>query len=253
VKTDVLPVRQPAPEVGLDTHLGAEERRWLPRVLDALEAAEVPCMLAGAVALFYHTGLWRGTKDVDLLILPGDRDRAVEAVCAAGMSDLFEQEPYDREWIFRSTQEGVIIDLIWRLANYQDDVQSKWFERAVQGEIFGSPVKVVSAADLCWMKLFVFQRTRCDWPDIINVIRGLKGDLDWDVLLQESGRHWRLLCALVDIYDWLCPPERDFIPKSFRRDLERLRREDPDAAEPCHNELFDSRPWLTDPGAGCPA
>jgi hypothetical protein len=207
-------------------------------------------MLAGAFGLHYHTGWWRGTKDMDLLIVPEHRDRAVEAVCSTGLRDLYADEPYDREWIFRTFRDGIIVDLIWRLANKEDDVAPDWFERAAPGEFLGLPVRYASAADMCWMKLFVFQRQRCDWPDIINVIRGTQGRLDWHHLLKEVGPHWRLLCALVSIYDWLCPPEREFIPEHFRQSLERLRRENGDAGKECHNDLFDTRPWLTAPGAG---
>lgn len=235
---------------GDEEHLRPEERRWFTRAIEALNRERVPFLMAGAFGLYHYTGFWRNTKDLDVLVLPEDREAAIEAVCGAGLRDLFPDEPYDRDWIFRSTSDGVIVDLIWRLANKADDVAPAWFDRASEGEFMGLPVRFVSAADLCWMKLFVFQRLRCDWPDIINVIRGSRGRLDWDHLLREVGPHWRLLCALVDIYDWLCPAERAFIPPSFRDRLETRRRSDSDAVEECRRDLFDSRPWLTDPGAG---
>jgi hypothetical protein len=234
----------------LEEQLRPEERRWFPRVLRALHQEGVPFMLAGAFALYYHTGFWRGTKDLDVLVLPEHREQAIEAVEGAGLRDMFAEEPYDREWIFRSRRDGVIVDLIWRMANYSDDVSPEWIARSTPAEFLGVPVRVVNPADLCWMKLFVFQRLRCDWPDIINIIRGTQGDLDWNLLLREVGPHWRLLCALVDIYDWLCPPERAFIPPTFRAELEARRRSHADADPECRKDLFDTRPWLTGPGAG---
>lgn len=236
---------------GVEVALRPEEKIWFPRALRALHEEGIPFLLAGAFGLVHYTGFWRGTKDLDALILPEHREAAIEAVCNAGLRDMFEKEPYDREWIFRTERDGVIVDLIWRLANKADDVDQSWFDRASTGEFMGIPVGFVSAADLCWMKLFVFQRKRCDWPDIINVIRGTRGNLDWSLLLEQVGPHWRLLCALVNIYDWLCPMESHFIPAYFRDSLEELRATDMDADHSGQrHELFDSRPWLTEAGAG---
>lgn len=239
----------PAPKVDVEADLPRKQRYWFEKAMRALQQEGVPFVVAGAFGLYHHTGFWRGTKDHDVLVLPEHREIAIEAVCHAGMRDYFEEEPYDRDWIFRSTRNGAIVDLIWRLANKEDDIDRKWFERASPGELFGLPVQYVSAADMCWMKLFVFQRNRCDWPDIINVIRGTQGRLDWDHLLAQVDRHWRLLCALTNIFDWLCPPERHFIPESFRSRLRRLLAEDSDSDNECRNDLFDTRPWLTEPGA----
>ncbi|MFN3652674.1 MAG: nucleotidyltransferase family protein [Armatimonadota bacterium] len=225
-------------------------RKWFVRAIQALKQAGVPFLMGGAFGLYHYTGFWRGTKDLDILVLPQDREAAIEALTGAGFSDMFQQEPYDREWIFRGTREGVIVDLIWRLANKADDIAEDWFERSCEGEFFGERVRHVSAADMCWMKLFVFQRKRCDWPDIINVIRGTRGELDWGHLLHEVRQHWRLLCALVEIFDWLCPQERHFIPKKFRYALEERRSANLDEEEECRRDLFDTRPWLTHPGAG---
>ena len=235
---------------GVEAELKPAQRKWFPRAINALKREDVPFLMAGGFGLYHHTGFWRGGKDMDVLILPEHREIAIEALCNAGFHDLFEDEPYDREWIFRAVRDGVIVDLIWQLANKEDNVDASWFDRATPGEYFGIPVFMVSAADMCWMKLFVFQLKRNDWPDIINVIRGTRGILDWNHLLTQVGPHWRLLCALVDIYDWLCPPERHFIPDTFRLALKKLRQKDVDADEECRHELFDSRPWLTSPGAG---
>jgi hypothetical protein len=230
--------------------ISLEERTGFFQVIRAMKKAEVPFLVAGAFGVFHHTGFWRGTKDMDLLILPDHRERAIKVLCQAGLDDMFDQEWYDREWIFRSTRNGLIVDLIWRLANKVGDVDPGWFERGSSGHFFEVPVRYVSAADLCWMKLFVFQRLRCDWPDLLNVIRGTGGNLDWDHLLRQSGPHWRLLSGLVEIYDWLCPPERHFIPSHFRRALEERHLANGDEGTPCRPELFDWRPWLTGPKAG---
>jgi len=230
--------------------LRPEECEWFPRAVQALVREDVPFLMAGGFGLYHYTGFWRGTKDIDVLVLPQDREAAIQVIQAVGYRDMYDEEPYDREWIFRGIRNGVIFDIIWQLANKEDDIDRGWFARSVPASFLGAPVQVVSPADLCWMKLFVFQRKRCDWPDIINIIRGTQGNLDWARLLKQVGPHWRLLVALVEIYDWLCPTDRPFIPASFRDALEDLRRRNADRDRACRHDLFDTRPWLTAPGAG---
>jgi Uncharacterised nucleotidyltransferase len=231
-------------------YLSEREREVFGRALDAMEQAGIPFMIAGAFGVHHYTGLWRNTKDMDLVVLPRDREAACEALHRAGMSDYFYVEPYDREWIFRSYDEGEIVDVIWRLANKVDDVDETWFTRAPEGEFAGHRVRFVPPEELIWMKLFVFQAQRCDWPDIINLLRGTEGRIDWEHLLNRVGAHWRLLRALVDIFDWLCPKERPFIPASFRRALAERDRLDLDRDAECRNVLLDSRPWLATAGGG---
>src|ERR1700739_4398528 len=39
-------------------------------VLHALQRARIPCAVGGAFAIHRHTGIWRTTKDLDLLLVP---------------------------------------------------------------------------------------------------------------------------------------------------------------------------------------
>ncbi len=233
-----------------DENLSEREHHHFGAAIRTLRLSNVPFLIAGGLALYHYTGFWRETKDLDLLILPEDRDLATAAFTAAGFPDFHDEEPYDREWIFRSRQDEVIVDLIWRMANKTDEVYRAWFDRATPGRLAGEEVQVVSAADLCWLKLFVLQEKRCDWPHILNIIRGTRGNLDWSHLLSEAGQHWRLLCAVTDLFDWLCPSERNFIPESSRLRLQQLRAANADMALDGRQDLLDSRPWLAEAGAG---
>src|SRR5687768_14927697 len=169
--------------------LSDEERACFLETMAALREREVPFLIAGAYGVLFHTGFWRGTKDLDLLVLPEHRDLAVQAVASTGMRDMLETEPYDPAWIYRSRLGDVIVDVIWQLPNRVGAIEADWFERAAPARLLGTPVQVVSAADLIWMKLFVFQRDRCDWPDVLNVIRGTSGGVDWDCLVHRLGPH----------------------------------------------------------------
>jgi hypothetical protein len=233
---------------GDEVRISPEEQELFRKTILALREAEVPFLMAGAYALFKYSGCWRNTKDLDILVLPEARERAIEAVCAIGLEDYFDREPYDREWIFRGNRGDVIVDLIWRLANKAGYVEGSWFDRATDAVLLDLPVKVVGPSELCWMKLFVVQRRRCDWPDILNVIRGTAGRLDWEDLFHHVGEHWHLLAGVIHLFDWVCPNERHYIPREVRDRLITLAQQE--LAAGCRADLLDARPWLTQPGAG---
>src|SRR5581483_12354485 len=48
-----------------------QARELYKRALRALNAAGVPYVVAGAYAIYEHTGVYRETKDLDLFVEPG--------------------------------------------------------------------------------------------------------------------------------------------------------------------------------------
>jgi hypothetical protein len=73
----------------------------LANVVRALDAAGVPYALCGGIAVTIH-GHVRATKDIDLLILPEDRTRALASVAhrtsptsSASPGSLMAREPVD--------------------------------------------------------------------------------------------------------------------------------------------------------------
>ncbi|MBI3911467.1 MAG: nucleotidyltransferase family protein [Armatimonadetes bacterium] len=216
----------------------------------ALRDRGIPFLVVGAHAVYQYTGVWRNTKDLDLAIVPGDRKAAVETLRDLGLNDYFVVEAYDQEWIFRAHAGSVIVDLIWMFANKVARVSADWFRRARPGWLAGEAARFAAPEDLIWMKLMVLQRGRCDWPDLLNIIRGTHGRLDWQLLLANVGPHWPLLRALIQVYDWLCPAEHSFIPAPFRAILEERARAMLPGGELCRAALLDWRPWLAAPGEG---
>jgi hypothetical protein len=68
--------------------------------------------MSGGFASSFYTAMWRNTKDMDLCVVPQDREAMIEATREAGLHDLYEEKPYDRRWIYRSTHEGIIVDYV---------------------------------------------------------------------------------------------------------------------------------------------
>jgi hypothetical protein len=196
----------------------------------ALEAAGVPFLVHGALALATYTGHWRNTKDVDVIVRSEDRERAVDAMRRAGFADYFEREAYDRSWIFRGFKEDVLFDVIWDLPNHRVAVDDGWFQRAHPLWLRGRLLAAVPAEELIRAKLYVLQRERCDWR--------------W--LVSRMGRDVALLHAVLAVFNWLSPHRAASLPAWVREQfaLPPVDVDDPAAAEERRVRLFDSRPWF---------
>ena len=153
----------------------------------AFEEAGIPFLLHGALALATYTGHWRNTKDVDVVMRASDHERAIAALRKAGFEDYFERESYDRKWIFRGFKDGVLFDVIWALPNERVEIDEEWFRRAqplwLRGRVYAS----VSPEELVRVKLYVMQRERCDWVDVLNVLAAAVGNISSRGLSRNVG------------------------------------------------------------------
>jgi len=211
-----------------------------------LREAGVEFLVGGAFGLAAYTGRLRNTKDIDFFILPTDVPRAIAALSEAGFHDFYARHSYDRRWIYRSTRHDFIVDLIFRMANRRADIDRVWFERATQISIRGESLSVIPAEELLWQKLYVMQRDRCDWPDVLNLIYAVGRELNWDRLLARLGEDVPLLRAALNIFDWLCPECAAQLPQKLR---DRLQLPEPaiDAApgvQARRVSSLDSRSWF---------
>lgn len=207
-------------------------------------------MLAGAFSLATYTGHWRNTKDLDFYVLPEDREVMVKALTHAGFTDYYHQVPYVQHWIYRAWKHDCIVDIIWAMANQRAQVDAAWFERAPEITVRGERLAVVPPEELLWCKLYVMQRDRCDWPDVMNLVHSVGDELDWEHLVHRLEGDVPLLAGLLNVYRWLCPgaPLRnlpsvlnDATPSQASRNG-HVQREGQSRIE-----LLDTRPWFIHP------
>lgn len=212
----------------------------------ALSDAGVQFLLAGALALATYTGHWRNTKDVDVIVRDSDRERAIDALKRAGFEDYFEREGYDRTWIFRGWKAGVLFDVIWALPNHRVGIDDGWFEHASAVSLRGVRFLVAPAEEIVRVKLYVMQRERCDWVDVLNVLAATVEQISWRRLVQRMGRDLPLLHAALAIFNWMCPGRAHALPAWLRKQfaLPRIEADDLAATEERRVRLFDSRPWF---------
>jgi hypothetical protein len=200
----------------------AEQRDLFVEVLTLMNEREIPYVVSGAFALQQHTGIWRNTKDLDLFMAPSDVPKALEELDKAG----FQTEICDPVWLCKAHRAGFFVDIITGMSNAVISVDSSWVERAVPSEILGVPSKVLAAEELIASKLFVTRRERFDGADIVHVIHGTRGKLDWDRVLELVGEHWGIVLWSMMLFQYTYPANSNYIPRSIWDDLlGRLRGE----------------------------
>jgi len=213
---------------------------------EAIERAGVSMLVGGAMALAKYTGHWRTTKDVDVIVLEGEREPAIAALRGAGFEDYFEREAYDRSWIFRGYRDGVIFDVIWDLPNHRVQIDPAWFARAHPLFLRGVEYLAVPPEEFVRIKLYVMQRARCDWVDVLNVLASSSAEIDWLWLVERMGRDLPLLHAVLAIFNWMCAGRARELPDWLRQRfaLPAIQADDVAAMEERRTRLFDSRPWF---------
>lgn len=236
--------RQPESDWG--ANISNDEWVLYREAMQAVRQGGVPFMLGGGFAQATFTGRWRSTKDIDLYLLPAQRDAAVTALSNAGFADYYKKLPYDRRWIYRSTKDDVLVDIIWSMANQRAVVQRDWFDHAASLRIRGEVLQVLPREEFMWCKLYVLQRDRCDWIDIFNLLYSSGPDLDWDRLIRRLEDDWPLLQGVLAVYAWLHPERAALLPQSLR-DKYGLSAPDPTKAGEWRRRvrLLDSRAWFS--------
>jgi predicted nucleotidyltransferase len=236
----------PSPHLQFEWVEAVTDEQWATyrEAIQALRGAGIRFLLGGGFALATYVGRWRNTKDIDFYIMHEDRDRAVEALAKAGFEDLFERLAYDRKWIYRSTRDGVIVDIIWAMANQRAQTDEEWFERAVAATVRGEALKVVPMEEFLWCKLYIMQRDHCDWTDVFNLIYAVGRELDWDHLLARLEEDRPLLKGLLTVYGWLCPEQARELPKWLQEELDLPELERPFERKRDHIRLLDTRGWF---------
>ncbi len=199
-----------------------EQEKLFREVLELMNRSGIPYVVSGAFALQRHTGIWRNTKDLDLFLAPEDVPNALNVLGEAG----FETEVCDPVWLAKAHRGEFFVDLITGMSNAVISVDRTWIERGSPAEVIGVPSRVLAPEELIASKLFVTRRERFDGADIVHVIHGTGGTLDWNRVLQIVGEHWQIVLWAMILFHYIYPAHGQFIPRAVWDDLlGRFRRE----------------------------
>lgn len=222
---------------------GGQRRDIYAEVLKRIRERGIRSAIGGGTAVGLYVPRRVSTKDIDVYVKPSDRDAAIGIVTECGLEDYYEVSSYDRHWIYRSHDgDGTIVDIMWSMPNRRADVDDAWLVRGPESEIHGEIVRVLPPEELIWAKLYILQRDRSDWPDILNLLYTTASTLDWNHLIERVGPDAPLLEALLSIFRWLCPAKAAQIPAHVHRWLKAAHQRPGSGI--AHDSLLDTRPWF---------
>lgn len=226
-----MAARPPARErIGPSEHMSAEERRSLTssgfrirprerrvytRALQAMRQEGPPFVVSGLYALHQHTGIYRETKDLDVMLQPSDVEDAARVLKAAG----FRVVLHAAHWLAKARDGELFVDLVFGMANGLHLIDGNWIRHAYIGEIAGIPIRVAAPEDLIFHRLFIWERHRSDMSDIAHLILMYGHRMDWERLIQRVGDNWRLLLAQIHFFDFVYPGRRESVPPAVRAKL----------------------------------
>ncbi|HEV2279909.1 MAG TPA: nucleotidyltransferase [Acidobacteriaceae bacterium] len=184
-------------------------------VIQALQQAQIPTAVGGGFALHKHTGIWRTTKDLDLLLEPRHVAGALEQLRNAGFKTMVK----DPVWLAKAFRGNYFVDLITGVGNASIVVDASWIERSPTDQILGLPCRVLAAEEMIASKVFVTRRERFDGADVAHLIRACGDRLDWQRILDLLGCHWELLYWSLVFYAYIYPANISLVPQRIWAEL----------------------------------
>jgi hypothetical protein len=203
-----------------DFWIPEEEREVYRRALQALNAAAVPYVVAGAYAIYEHTGIYRQTKDLDLFVEPTRVVDGARALHDAGFVMRLEE----LHWLAKGFIGDKFVDLIYGMGNGVAFIDDRWVRHSRAGVLAAQPVRIAPAEELIWHRLFINERHRHDMSDVVHLILCSGDVLDWERLVARVGDAWPLLLAQLQTYSYVYPGYRSNVPAWVMEQLiERAR------------------------------
>lgn len=231
----------------------ADWSSWFPEeewavyrdVVKAAEEKKILYAVGGGPAYSEYSKRHRWTKDLDFFIKATDVNAMKEIMAELGFVDYFDQEEYDRSWIYRGFKDGVILDIIWTMPNHRMVVDDLWLTRGITVKLWDMRLRLLSPEELLWSKIYVMQRDRTDWPDLLNLVHTCADKLDWKHLCNRLGEDVLLLGALLFVYKWMCPGGARRLPEWLWSEIRSAEKDGKESG--CIKErqfLLDTRDWF---------
>lgn len=230
------------------TELSSVTREFYTRALELLNAASAPYLVGGGYGFECYTGIPRQTKDFDIFVGESDVPTVLRVLEQAG----FKTELTHPHWLAKAYQGEDFIDVIYGAGNGLAVVDELWFEHAVEGKVFGVPIRLIPVEEMIWSKAFIMERERYDGADVAHLLKARAEQLNWPRLLARFGPHWRVLLSHLILFSFIYPSERTRIPHRVVREL--LHQLEPelstnDRRHLCQGTLISRAQFLIDVGA----
>lgn len=194
------------------------EARVFRLALQALDESGVPYSVGGAFALYFHAGIRRKVKDLDIHVVP----RYVDRVLAALQDRGFTTRMKHYQWLAQAFREQCQVDVVFGMGNWLAAVDDDWIERGRPGQVLGRPVIVAPVEEIIWSKAFMCSRERYDAADIFHLLISSAHELDWSHLLARFDGHWEVLLSHLIMFRYVFPSHARLVPDHVLDGLLRL-------------------------------
>jgi hypothetical protein len=166
--------------------------RAFKRAVEVLREARIEFLLGGSLAAWVRGGP-ESCNDLDLMIRPGDADRAVAAFEQAGMRT---ERPIEG-WLVKTWVDEVLIDLIFEPMGLSVE---QAFPRAEECSAWAVPVLAMDPDDVLVSKLLALDEHTLDLEPPLQMARALREQLDWDAIRSRTDRspYARAFFTLID-------------------------------------------------------
>ncbi|MEP6691679.1 MAG: hypothetical protein ABJD07_11005 [Gemmatimonadaceae bacterium] len=217
------------------------ERVIYKRALRALNEAGVPYIVAGAYAIYEHTGIYRETKDLDLFVEPAHVIAAMHALKPVGFRARLEQP----HWLAKAldAESDKFIDIIYGMGNGLAQIDTDWYRHSRPAILAATPVRVAPPEELLWHRLFISERHRQDMADIAHLVVSVGRAMSWQRILDRTGEHWPLLLAQLMMASYVYPECSHGVPAWVTEQL--LDRARADLSRPRSDEKVTRGPLVS--------
>src|ERR671929_1570622 len=151
----------------------SELEQTLKKASAALRDAGIEFLLGGSLASWARGGP-ETRHDLDLMIRPQDRERALAALTEAGM----RPEDPPEEWLVKAWDGDILVDLIFgpKGIPIDDEVIARGEERSV----LGMEMRVMALEDVLVTKLMALSEHSLRYESLLPIARALREKVDWD-------------------------------------------------------------------------
>jgi predicted nucleotidyltransferase len=155
--------------------------KTLKRAGAALSAAGIPFLLGGSLASWARGGP-ETRHDLDLMLKPDDAERALEVLAGEGMRP--ERPP--EGWLYKAWDGEVLVDLIFGPKDMP--MTDEVIARGDELDVLGMDIRVMALEDVLATKLLALEEHSLDYSALLQIVRALREQIDWDAVRQRTGR-----------------------------------------------------------------
>ena len=193
----------------------SEQRKVYKKALQVLNRQGVSYAVGAAFARYAYTNIWRQTKDLDIFLKPENLKAAMQALEQAGYSTEIKEE----HWLAKAWKGEFFIDLIFGTGHGHLPIDENSFKGCKRAEVLGVPVDLIPVEEMIASAVYIAGRNRFDGPEVIHLIRGTKGRLDWTRILDRLGENRELLLWHLILFDFVYPGHANYLPQGLMTEL----------------------------------